>query len=56
MNDDEQLELQQRSGYYFGFFDAQAGEPLYQDATDDYRAGWGAYWSIREILNIEETP
>ena len=36
--------------YHEGFFDAQCGDPIFDDATEPYRAGWEAYWTCREIL------
>jgi hypothetical protein len=41
----------QRAAYHEGFFDALDGEPLFDDAHDDYKAGWRAYWEVRDMLS-----
>jgi hypothetical protein len=36
--------------YGEGFYDAQCGEPIFNDASDPYRAGWEAFYAVKEIL------
>jgi hypothetical protein len=43
--------IQQHPDYHAGFYDAQDGAPLFDDAPEAYAAGWRAYWEIRNILN-----
>jgi len=46
--------LQQRPAFSEGFHDAWAGEPLFDDAHADYKAGWQSYWNVRAFL--ADTP
>ncbi|MBR0962200.1 hypothetical protein [Bradyrhizobium japonicum] len=43
--------LQEHPAYCDGFFDAIDGEPLFNDASPEYAAGWRAWWEVRNILN-----
>lgn len=43
-------DLQADPAYHEGFFDAQSGEPLFDDASKAYEAGWRAFYASREIL------
>lgn len=38
-------------GYTEGFDDAMAYEPLFDDASAEYRAGWLSYWEWVRIQN-----
>jgi hypothetical protein len=43
--------IQQNPAYHEGFYDAQFGEPIFDDCpSPEYRAGWAAYWECRNIL------
>lgn len=42
--------VQTTEGYHCGFFDAQQGEPLFDQATAEYKAGWHAYWIFKGML------
>jgi hypothetical protein len=42
--------IQQHPGYHEGFDDALAGEPLFDDASPEYRAGWEGAWQFREAV------
>jgi hypothetical protein len=43
---------QQHPAYHEGFYDAQIGEPIFDDCpSPEYRAGWVAFWECREVLN-----
>lgn len=47
--------IQQRPAYHEGFYDAQAGTPIWPlECSDEYRAGWYAYWECRKLLRGEE--
>jgi hypothetical protein len=41
---------QQHPLYHAGFYDAQNGEPLFDDAHPVYAMGWRAFWTIKEAL------
>jgi hypothetical protein len=41
--------IEQTPGYHIGFFGAQYGDPLFDDASPEYAAGWRAYWECRAI-------
>jgi hypothetical protein len=41
---------QQHPLYHAGFYDAQNGEPLFDDAHPVYAIGWRAFWTIKEAL------
>lgn len=42
--------LQQHPAYHQGFYDAQDGEPIWQEeCAREYAAGWRAFWECREI-------
>lgn len=43
---------QSSQGYLEGYYDAFSHdpEPLFDDASPDYRAGWFAGWGSREIV------
>jgi len=44
--------IQQHPAYYEGFYDAQAGAPLWAaECTPEYKAGWEAYWRCRDALD-----
>jgi hypothetical protein len=44
--------FQQHPDYHLGFYDAQFGEPLFDDCpSPKYRAGWHAFWEFRAILD-----
>jgi hypothetical protein len=47
-------QIQETPGYHAGFYDAQLGEPLFDDATAEYRAGWRAYYEVRDGLEEVE--
>lgn len=42
-------DIQQHPGYHAGFFEALDGEPLFDDATPEYKAGWRAAWESKRI-------
>jgi hypothetical protein len=46
------MNIQQHPDYHAGFYDAQDGAPLFDDAPEIYAAGWRAYWEIMEVLGI----
>lgn len=47
--------LEQHPDYHQGFWDAQTGEPIWEDeCTEEYAAGWRAFWNIREALTKTE--
>ncbi len=37
--------------YSDGFWDAKAGEPLFDGAAPEYEAGWRAFWRCHELLS-----
>lgn len=41
--------IQMHPGYHEGFWDAQALEPLFDDASPEYAAGWRGYWECRRL-------
>lgn len=43
--------VQEHPAYHDGFFDAIDHEPLFDDASPEYAAGWRAYWEVHAILN-----
>lgn len=44
-------QIEQHPDYHQGFYDAQAGEPIWaNECTAEYAAGWFAYWRVREAL------
>jgi hypothetical protein len=45
------MSLQEHPAYHEGFFDALDGEPLFDDASREYAAGWRAYYSVRDLLD-----
>lgn len=45
-------DIRQHAKYHEGFYDAQAGEPLFDDADATYAAGWKAYWDARATLAL----
>lgn len=50
MTDEERQSYRDHPGYSEGFYDAQFGEPLFDDATLPYRAGWEAFYACKEIF------
>jgi DNA-binding transcriptional regulator YiaG len=50
------MTIQQHPHYHEGFYDAADFAPLYEDHTDEYKAGWRAYWACRNILEGTMTP
>lgn len=44
------MRIQAHPHYAEGFWDATQGEPLFPDASPEYRAGWEALWKCKEIL------
>ena len=46
--------------YADGYWEAMEGEPLFADASEEYRAGWQAAWRAKTILTgggmIEVAP
>jgi len=36
--------------YADGYWEAMEGEPLFADASEEYRAGWQAAWRARKML------
>ena len=47
--------IQQHPAYHEGFYDAQFGEPLFDDCpSSEYRAGWQAFWECRAILDASQ--
>lgn len=44
------MSIQQHPGYHEGFFDALDGDPIFDDCTPEYRAGWEAAWRSKEIF------
>lgn len=51
LTDEQRQSHRDNPAYGEGFYDAQDGEPLFNDATEPYRAGWEAYWVCREIFD-----
>jgi hypothetical protein len=46
--------LQQHPAYHEGFYDAQDGEPIFDDCPSlEYRAGWIAFWRCRSLVLAE---
>jgi hypothetical protein len=46
-----QMSTQQHPAYHQGFYDAQSGEPIFDDCpSPEYRAGWAAFWRCKAIL------
>lgn len=50
LTDEQRHSFRDHPEYSEGFFDALSGEPIFDDATDPYRAGWEAYWVCCEIF------
>lgn len=44
------MNIKQHPHYHEGFFDALDGEPIFDDATSEYRAGWEAAWESKRIF------
>lgn len=44
------MDIQQSAGYHQGFWDARDLEPLFDDASPEYKAGWLAFWEVKEGL------
>lgn len=44
------MSIQQHPHYHEGFFGALAGDPLFDDHTPEYKAGWEAAWRSKEIF------
>jgi rubrerythrin len=42
--------IQEHPDYGFGFYDARDGEPLFDDASVEYEAGWRAFYKCRDIM------
>ena len=42
--------IQQTVGYHAGFYDAQDGDPLFDGAAPEYRAGWLAFHDCLGIV------
>lgn len=42
--------VQEHPAYSEGFWDAKAGEPLFDSAAPEYEAGWRAFHQCRELL------
>jgi hypothetical protein len=40
------MPIQQHPHYHEGYYDAQFGEPLFDDADPIYRKGWQAFWEL----------
>lgn len=48
------MTAEQHPSYHEGFYDAQFGEPIFDDCpSPEYRAGWNAFWECRAILDTE---
>jgi hypothetical protein len=45
--------VQQTPGYHLGFYEAAQGYPLFDDATDDYEAGWRGLHEAKAILRAD---
>ncbi|CAN7378640.1 hypothetical protein LJR220_003370 [Bradyrhizobium sp. LjRoot220] len=43
--------IQQHPHYHEGFFDAADGEPLFDDCSPEYKAGWLAYHECRAVFD-----
>jgi hypothetical protein len=43
--------------YHKGFYDAQSGQPLFDDADPIYAEGWRGYWIVREgVKKLAKAP
>lgn len=45
------MSIQQHPVYHEGFFDAADGEPLFEDHSETYRAGWLAFHECRAMFD-----
>ena len=45
------VSIEQHPAYHQGFYDAQSGEPIFDDCpSPEYRAGWNAFWNCKATL------
>ena len=44
------MSIQAHPHYHEGYFDAMSGDPIFDDCTPEYRAGWEAAWQAKEIF------
>jgi hypothetical protein len=45
------MSIQQEPAYHEGFFDALDGEPIFDDCSATYRAGWIALHEVRAMFD-----
>jgi hypothetical protein len=45
-----EAKIQEHPDYAEGFYDARDGEPLFDDASEAYEAGWRGFYECRGIL------
>lgn len=48
---------QQHPGYHEGFYDAQAGEPIwFVECSREYALGWTAFWELAAAISSPSSP
>jgi hypothetical protein len=47
----EAADITSHPAYFEGFYDALDFTPLFNDATEEYAAGWHAAWRCKELLS-----
>jgi len=45
------LKINEHPDYCDGFFDAIDGEPLFDDSSAEYAAGWYAWWEVKDVVD-----